>query len=72
MAKFNAVQKRRRALIADMKRAHRGEPSTGKLKTKPQPLSVSGKRKQKLLKKWRRVSTVLFVTLPPSHIDGLG
>ncbi|KAK4792818.1 hypothetical protein SAY86_023253 [Trapa natans] len=54
MAKFNVTQKRRRALIAERKRAHRGDPLTGKLNHKPQPLSVSGKRKQKLLKKWRR------------------
>ncbi|KAJ8771318.1 hypothetical protein K2173_026495 [Erythroxylum novogranatense] len=54
MAKFNVVQKRRRALIAQNKRALHGDPLTGKLRNKPQPLSVSGKRKRKLLKKWRR------------------
>ncbi|KAH7840386.1 hypothetical protein Vadar_016240 [Vaccinium darrowii] len=54
MAKFNVVQKRRRAAIADRKRATKGEPFTGKLKVKPQPQSISGKRKRKLFKKWRR------------------
>lgn len=55
MAKFNEVQKRKRAQNAERKRAVHGDPSTGKLKNKPQPLSISGKRKRKLLKKWRRV-----------------
>ncbi|XP_062153705.1 uncharacterized protein LOC133861866 [Alnus glutinosa] len=54
MAKFNVVQKRRRARLAEKKRAIHGDPSSGKLKIKPQPLSISGKRKRKLLKKWRR------------------
>ncbi|TKY50510.1 hypothetical protein E2542_SST27974 [Spatholobus suberectus] len=54
MAKFNVVQKRRRALIAEKKRQVHGDPSTGKLKIKNQPLSLSGKRKRKLFKKWRR------------------
>ncbi|XAR52089.1 hypothetical protein NMG60_11019988 [Bertholletia excelsa] len=54
MAKFNVVQKRRRAAIAGHKRATQGDPETGKLKQKRQPLSVSGKRKRKLFKKWRR------------------
>ncbi|KAI5347341.1 PREDICTED: LOC110102797 isoform [Prunus dulcis] len=54
MAKFNEVQKRKRTQKAERKRAVHGDPSTGKLKNKPQPLSISGKRKRKLLKKWRR------------------
>lgn len=54
MAKFNVVQKRRRSQIAERKRAIHGDPTTGKLKNRSQPLSVSGKRKRKLLKKWRR------------------
>ncbi|KDP21778.1 hypothetical protein JCGZ_00565 [Jatropha curcas] len=54
MAKFNVVQKRRREQVAYRKRAIHGDPVTGKLKNKPQPLSLSGKRKRKLLKKWRR------------------
>ncbi|KAA8533480.1 hypothetical protein F0562_031086 [Nyssa sinensis] len=58
MAKFNVVQKRRRAAIAERKRAIHGDPSTGKLKKKPQPLAVSGKRKRKLFKKWRREQKV--------------
>lgn len=55
MAKFNVVQKRRREQVAQRKREIRGDPLTGKLKNKHQPLSVSGKRQRKLLKKWRRV-----------------
>ncbi|KAK9994021.1 hypothetical protein SO802_023724 [Lithocarpus litseifolius] len=55
MAKFNVMQRRRRAQIAERKRAIHGDPTTGKLKNRPQPLSISGKRKRKLLKKWRRV-----------------
>ncbi|OIV94178.1 hypothetical protein TanjilG_04109 [Lupinus angustifolius] len=54
MAKFNVVQKRRRTQIAEKKRKAHGDPSTGKLKVKSQPLSISGKRKRKLLKQWRR------------------
>ncbi|KAG8381658.1 hypothetical protein BUALT_Bualt06G0145000 [Buddleja alternifolia] len=54
MAKFNVVQKRRRAAVAERKRKIHGEPGSGKLHQKPQPISISGKRKQKLLKKWRR------------------
>ncbi|OAY44577.1 uncharacterized protein LOC110620398 [Manihot esculenta] len=54
MAKFNVVQKRRREQVAQRKREIRGDPLTGKLNNKPQPLSVSGKRQRKLLKKWRR------------------
>lgn len=56
MAKFNEVQKKKRALTAERKRALYGDRSTRKLKTKPQTVSVSGKRKRKLLKKWRRVT----------------
>ncbi|KAK4351079.1 hypothetical protein RND71_030392 [Anisodus tanguticus] len=54
MAKFNEVQKKRRALISESKRARHGDPNTRKLKQKVQPLSISGKRKRKLFKKWRR------------------
>ncbi|XP_020239619.1 uncharacterized protein LOC109818536 [Cajanus cajan] len=54
MAKFNVVQKKRRALIAEKKRLVHGDPSTGKLKIPTQPHSLSGKRKRKLFKKWRR------------------
>ncbi|GMN44187.1 hypothetical protein TIFTF001_013390 [Ficus carica] len=54
MAKFNVVQKKKRAQNAERKRAIHGDPSTRKLKTKPQAVSLSGKRKRKLLKKWRR------------------
>ncbi|PON62429.1 hypothetical protein TorRG33x02_279270 [Trema orientale] len=54
MAKFNEVQKKKRAQAAERKRAIHGDPSTRKLKTKPQNQTLSGKRKRKLLKKWRR------------------
>lgn len=54
MAKFNEVQKKRRALISERKRARHGDPNTRKLKQKAQPLAISGKRKRKLFKKWRR------------------
>ncbi|KAL5568225.1 hypothetical protein UlMin_024800 [Ulmus minor] len=54
MAKFNEVQKKKRAQAAERKRAIHGDPSSGKLKARTQPQSLSGKRKQKLLKKWRR------------------
>ncbi|MBA0684077.1 hypothetical protein Goari_025684, partial [Gossypium aridum] len=55
MAKcFNVVQKQKRAQIAERKRLIHGDPASKKLKNKSQSLSVSGKRKRKLLKKWRR------------------
>ncbi|KAM3247539.1 hypothetical protein P3L10_009306 [Capsicum annuum] len=54
MAKFNEVQKKRRAIISESKRAKHGDPNTRKLKQKVQPHSISGKRKRKLFKKWRR------------------
>ncbi|KAH6754992.1 hypothetical protein C2S52_017797 [Perilla frutescens var. hirtella] len=54
MAKFNVVQKRRRAALATQKRQLHGDPTTGKLHQKIQPQSISGKRQRKLLKKWRR------------------
>ena len=63
MAKFNVMQRRRRAQIAERKRAIHGDPTTGKLKNRPQPLSISGKRKRKLLKKWRRVHLSLSLSL---------
>ncbi|XP_047323749.1 uncharacterized protein LOC124927385 isoform X2 [Impatiens glandulifera] len=58
MAKFNVVQKKRRALLSERKRAIHGDPLSGKLKVKPQPVSISGKRKRKLLKQWRREQKV--------------
>uniref|UniRef100_A0A7N0VMI5 Uncharacterized protein n=1 Tax=Kalanchoe fedtschenkoi TaxID=63787 RepID=A0A7N0VMI5_KALFE len=54
MAKFNEVQKQRRAKLGELKRIRHGDPVTAKLKNKPQPVAVSGKRKRKLFKKWRR------------------
>jgi hypothetical protein len=69
MAKFNVVQKRRRAQIAESKRAIHGDPLTKKLKNKTQPLTLSGKRKRKLLKKWRRVCFIFFsITFNNSYI----
>ncbi|CAD5187482.1 uncharacterized protein LOC103990617 [Musa acuminata AAA Group] len=54
MAKFNVIQKQRRASVQDRKRAVHGDPNTRKLKLRTPPVSVSGKRKRKLFKKWRR------------------
>ncbi|XP_057800740.1 uncharacterized protein LOC131016132 isoform X2 [Salvia miltiorrhiza] len=54
MAKFNVVQKKRRAFIANEKRRVHGDPASGKLHQRIQPKSISGKRQRKLLKKWRR------------------
>ncbi|KAL1813636.1 hypothetical protein DCAR_0625999 [Daucus carota subsp. sativus] len=54
MAAFNVVQRRRRAAIADHKRAKHGDPVTGKLKLRAPTIPISGKRKRKLFKKWRR------------------
>ncbi|KAG6582130.1 uncharacterized protein LOC111457610 [Cucurbita moschata] len=54
MAKFNVVQKQRRAHIAQSKRAAHGDPLTKKLKIKQQPTYVSSKRKRKLMQKKRR------------------
>ena len=55
MAKFNVVQKQRRAHKAQTKRDAHGDPLTKKLKIKQQPTYVSSKRKRKLMKKKRRV-----------------
>ncbi|XP_074586034.1 LOW QUALITY PROTEIN: uncharacterized protein LOC141841740 [Curcuma longa] len=54
MAKFNVAVKNRRAKIQDLKRKLHGDPNTRKLKVQKPPVSISGKRKQKLFKKWRR------------------
>ncbi|KAI5657409.1 hypothetical protein M9H77_26202 [Catharanthus roseus] len=54
MAKFNVIQKGRRAAIAERKREKHGDPLSKKLKQKQQPQSMSGKRKRKLFKKWRK------------------
>ncbi|XP_008439033.2 uncharacterized protein LOC103483941 isoform X2 [Cucumis melo] len=54
MAKFNVVQKQRRAVRAQIKRDAHGDPLTKKLKIKQQPTYVSNKRKRKLMKKKRR------------------
>uniref|UniRef100_A0A7N0V916 Uncharacterized protein n=1 Tax=Kalanchoe fedtschenkoi TaxID=63787 RepID=A0A7N0V916_KALFE len=54
MAKFNEVQKLRRAKLSEQKRIRHGDPVTAKLKNKPKPVAISGKRKRKLFNKWRR------------------
>ncbi|PWA34210.1 hypothetical protein CTI12_AA621360 [Artemisia annua] len=54
MAVFNVVQKRRRAALAERKRSIHGDAFTGRVKHKPQNTTISGKRKRKILKKWRR------------------
>ncbi|KAK1285302.1 hypothetical protein QJS10_CPB20g01178 [Acorus calamus] len=55
MVQFNVLQKQRRAAISDRKRDIHGDPNTRKLKVQTKtPVSVSGKRKRKLFKKWRR------------------
>ncbi|XP_072978797.1 uncharacterized protein [Typha angustifolia] len=54
MAKYNVVQKQRRERTQERKRAVHGEPGSGKLKQRTPPVYMSGKRKRKLLKKWRR------------------
>ncbi|KAL2925308.1 polyprotein [Bienertia sinuspersici] len=53
MAKFNEVQKKRRAEISKKKRALYRDLNTKKLKRATQFQSVSSKRQCKLLKKWR-------------------
>lgn len=60
MAAFNEIQKRNRAKIQDRKRVIHGDPKTGKLKQRAQSVSISGKRKRKLLKKWKRVNFLSF------------
>ncbi|PKA60648.1 hypothetical protein AXF42_Ash006282 [Apostasia shenzhenica] len=54
MAKFNQIQKARREWIQNQKRALHGDPNTRKLRQKIEAVPISGKRKRKLLKKWRR------------------
>ncbi|PIA58809.1 hypothetical protein AQUCO_00500625v1 [Aquilegia coerulea] len=54
MTKFNEIQKKRRAQSAEIKRKIHGDPLTRKLKNKPQPQSISGKRKRKIMKKCNR------------------
>uniref|UniRef100_A0A0E0G9K7 Uncharacterized protein n=1 Tax=Oryza nivara TaxID=4536 RepID=A0A0E0G9K7_ORYNI len=54
MAKFNVVQKNRREWKQDRKRQAHGDPKTGKLKQRTAPVSVSGKRQRKLLRRLSR------------------
>ena len=63
MAKFNVVQKQRRAAKAQIKRDAHGDPLTKKLKIKQQPTYVSNKRKRKLMKKKRRVRFSFLLSL---------
>ncbi|CAL5408074.1 unnamed protein product [Camellia sinensis] len=59
-----------RATIAERKRATIGDPFTGKLKHKPQPLSISGKHKRKLFKKWMMMMMMMIVE--PEQKDAMG
>ncbi|KAF0936134.1 hypothetical protein E2562_038860 [Oryza meyeriana var. granulata] len=54
MAKFNVVQKNRREWNQDRKRRTHGDPKTGKLKQRTAPVSVSGKRQRKFLRRLSR------------------
>uniref|UniRef100_A0A0D9VI05 Uncharacterized protein n=1 Tax=Leersia perrieri TaxID=77586 RepID=A0A0D9VI05_9ORYZ len=54
MAKYNVVQKNRREFHQDRKRQAHGDPKTGKLKQRTAPVSVSGKRQRKLLRRLSR------------------
>ncbi|KMZ67360.1 hypothetical protein ZOSMA_26G01100 [Zostera marina] len=54
MGKSSVVTKEIRAEIQARKRRIHGDPSTRKLKIRTQPVAISGKRKRKLFKKWRR------------------
>jgi len=47
-------QRELRAKKSELKRLAHGDAITGKLKIVPPPASLSGKRKRKLLKKWRQ------------------
>lgn len=58
MGKSSVVTKEIRAEIQARKRRIHGDPSTRKLKIRTQPVAISGKRKRKLFKKWRRVCLV--------------
>ncbi|XP_078179191.1 uncharacterized protein LOC144573318 [Carex rostrata] len=55
MAKYNVVMKWKREKTQERKRAIHGDPKTKKLKElSKHPSSLSGKRKQKLIRKLRR------------------
>ncbi|KAJ0989907.1 hypothetical protein J5N97_008263 [Dioscorea zingiberensis] len=54
MAKYNVILKEKRARNQEKKRVIHGHHATRKLKQRAPPVSLSGKRKQKLFKKWRR------------------
>lgn len=55
MAKYNVVQKNKREFNQDRKRQAHGDPNSGKLKHRNAPVSMSGKRKRKLLRRHNRV-----------------
>ncbi|KQK00238.1 hypothetical protein BRADI_3g48110v3 [Brachypodium distachyon] len=54
MAKYNVVQKNKREFNQDRKRQAHGDPNSGKLKHRNAPVSMSGKRKRKLLRRHNR------------------
>ncbi|MQL98340.1 hypothetical protein Taro_031035 [Colocasia esculenta] len=55
MAKYNVVTKAKRAETQERKRARRGDPASGKLRQKQDnSIPISGKRKRKVFKQWRR------------------
>lgn len=65
MAKYNVVMKWKREKTQERKRAIHGDPKTKKLKElSKHPSSLSGKRKQKLSRKLRRVSYASSLSLP--------
>jgi len=67
MNKFNLplrnIQKERRANRSEKRRLRSAAPSL-KISVKPGPRSLSGKKKRKLEKKWRKVC-ILRTRLPP-------
>ncbi|CAL5057265.1 unnamed protein product [Urochloa decumbens] len=63
MAKFNVVQKNRRQWKQDRKRAAHGEPGTGKLRQRNAPVSMSGKRKRKLVRRQNRKEAAMIKAL---------
>jgi hypothetical protein len=64
MAKYNVVMRWKREKAQERKRALHGDPKTKKLKElSKHPSSLSGKRKQKLLRKYRRVSYQFSLSL---------
>jgi hypothetical protein len=72
MAKYNVVMRWKREKAQERKRALHGDPKTKKLKElSKHPSSLSGKRKQKLLRKYRRVSYQFSLSLSLSASSAL-